>query len=384
MKKQTSYLTFFLLFCLFNALNAGFYSFINIPLGFCSYVLLFFVIFVLVSENNFCFDKFVFPFILAFLWLVFLLLWKNMGTFLGLYSWFLGSLVFFALSFIDIESNLFSRFFFASFIFSLLFSFFEIFTGLHLPSSRFFDNSFSSQIFFGFHIPTFYFTNENDFSAYLIVSFCYVRAIFYKKKILIDIILLPFVIFILFISSARLCLIAITIYYFYRFYMKINKKLRYFLYFLMCIVTLYLFIKLFIPYLINNIQSAKSSIIRVNLLIISLKNIFIEKNFLGLGPAAFPSIIGVNAKTHMIVDPHNWFMELGVEVGLIFLILYILFIIKYFMYEKEKLFRAFFVVFLICNFCSSRFSGILWNWFFLAVFMKRYFSLKKCDNYLID
>lgn len=384
MKKATNSIFIVLLLVFFNALNAGIYTFIPLPIGFCSYMLLFLFICFFIAENNFNLKKFIIPFIIAFFWLTILLLWKHKGTFFGLYSWFLGVLICFAFCFIDEKKSYFSLFLLLGLIFSLLFSYFEIFTGFHLPQSRFVVDSISSKTHIGLHVPTFYFTNENDFVAFLVLLFCYVRLQFKKKKVLLDLLILPLVFFIIYIANARLCLLSLMVYYLYFLFMRINKKKRYCLFFLVGAIFIYVFIKIIIPYLINlnNMQSSKSIIIRVNLLILSLKNIFVEKNFLGLGPASFSTIVNDTSRTNTIVDPHNWFMELGVEAGLLFLVIYFLFIVKYFIYEKDKYFCALFIVFLICNSCSSRFSGILWNWFFLAMFVKRFFQIR-CHRFNI-
>ena len=372
-------LTFFTLFILFNALCAGIYSIIPISgFGVVSYIFLFLLLFYLECENGFYLQKSRYSFICTFLWLTILLIWKQKGTISGLYSWFLGGLVFFLFSYIYKSPKKISIFIYITLIIALLFALFEMLTGIHLPLSRFVKGSYNLKSFFGLNIPCFYFTNENDFSAYLILAFCFLRSVRYNEKKILDLFILPVLLLILFVAGARLCLIGLFIYYLYFFFMKLERRIRLVGSICISFVSLFLFIKVFLPYITNlqNIQSTKSIVIRTNLFLLSLKNIFIEKNYIGLGPASFPTIVDLDAGTGTIIDPHNWFMELGVEAGVFFLILYLLFIVLYFKYEFYKPYKAFFIVFLICNFCSSRFCGILWNWFFLSFFIYRFYFLR--------
>lgn len=368
------------LFVLFISLNAGLFSIFPISgLGFVSYMSLFIMIYYVTIENKFMLKKFSLPYIITFLWLLFLVIVKPQGTFNGLYTWFLGGLIFFSFFYIEENENFHFYFIFASFLLAFFFSLVEIFSGIHFPLSRFVKNNFSSVTHLGLHIPTYYFTNENDFCAFFTLLFCLLRTVRYSKRIFFDILFLPYIIFCLIISDAKICLIALFMYYTYIILMKINKKLRFFIYVVIFILFIFVFVNFIIPFIINliNLNSTKSIIIRINLVLLALDNIFNKNNFWGLGPGSFPSIVNnSNFNTGTIVDPHNWFIELGVEAGLIFLIFYIVFILKYFIIENNKCYRAFFVVFLICNFCSSRFTGILWNWFFLALFFKRLFYIK--------
>ncbi len=379
---KSNYIIFLLI--LFNAICAGIYTIIPISgIGFASYMILFLFLLILEIDNNLLIKSFSLPYLFAFCWLFILLIIKHKGTFFGLYSWFLGGLITMSFFYIeDVDEQIF-LFIFLTFVSAILFSLFEMFTGFHLPISRFLKDSVSSRSYFGLHIPSFYFTNENDFSAYLVLSFCFLRSFRYKKRILYDIFLLPLLLFVIIIAKARLCILGIFIYYFFFFLFRIDRKKRIICYFLFGFIFSIIFFKLVIPYITNlrNMQSTNSIIIRVNLLLLALNNIFIQKNYFGLGPASFPSIVGLDAGTGTIIDPHNWFMELGVEAGLPFLCLYIFFIIAYVRNEKNNYIKSLFIVFLFCNFCSSRFSGILWNWFYLAFFIKRYYNLK--NNYLV-
>ena len=375
---------------LFLALCAGMFSFIPL-FGVCTYVLLFLMLFFMFAENQFSVKKYFCIFILAFLWLTALLVIKRLGTFAGLYAWFLGGMIVFSLTLMErFDTDSVWLFLFCSFMISLFFCLIEMCTGFHLPTSRFSKLSLVVKSYFGLYVPSFYFTNENDFCGYFVVAFFLCRLIDHCHRLIYDIFLFPIVFFIIFIAGARLCMIALFVYYFFIIMMHVPKKKRAWLYIVATIIVAFVFLKYALPYISNmrNAGSAKSLIIRVNLLIVSLQNIFVQHNFLGLGPSSFPSIIGSSSMTSDIIDPHNWFMELAIEAGLPFLILYIYFILTYLRHEKCKEYKATFIAFLICNFCSSRFSGILWNWFFLAFFVKRFFLISRkekcCSDYSKD
>ena len=362
------------------------FSFIHL-FGVCTYALLFFMVFFMFAENQFSVKKYFCIFVFVFLWLFVLLITKHLGTFAGLYAWFLGGMIIYSLTLIEsFDTYSIWMFLFCSFLISICFCLIEMYTGFHLPVSRFSKLSLEAKSYFGLYVPSFYFTNENDFCGYLVMVFFLCRLIDRHRRLLYDIFLFPIVLFIIFIAGARLCMVATFVYYYFIIMMNVSKKKRIFVYVVAIIISVLVFFKIVLPYITNmrNIGSARSSIIRVNLLIASLQNIFVQHNFFGLGPFSFPSIIGSSSMTNGIVDPHNWFMELAVEAGLPFLFIYIFFILSYFRHEKCKEYKGVFIVFLICGFCSSRFSGILWNWFFLAFFMKRFFLIRRKENCCSD
>lgn len=372
-----SFYNYFILL-LFFVLNAGFFSIIPISgIGFATYMFLFVNLLFLCFQTGFKIKKYVIIFCFAFIWLFILLLIKKRGTYYGLYSWFLGGLIFFSYNYLDEESKGFKELLVLSLLFALFFSYIEVFSGFHFPSSRFIINKDYSKTWLGVDIPAYYFTNENDFSAMLVTTFFLLRSICKKEKIIYDVIILPLVFIILYLAGARLCMIAVFTYYFYLGLKRISKKKRIVIIGALLIIFLYFVLHKILPRIISlrNDSSTMSSIVRINLLLVALRTIFVEKQLFGLGPAAFPSIITENSGTASVIDPHNWFMELGVEAGLIFLLLYCFFIFHYMKKEQDNTYKAMFLVFLICNFCSSRFSKILWNWFFLSFFIKRFYTI---------
>ncbi len=115
-----------------------------------------------------------------------------------------------------------------------------------------------------------------------------------------------------------------------------------------------------------NYDYVASDVIRINLFVASVKNIFLEHNVLGLGPGAFPSIIGINSGTGIIVDPHNFLAEIAVECGLLVLVLFFVLVWKILKRENDRLLKISLYIFFITGFCSSRFASNLWNWFFMT------------------
>ena len=389
-RKPKTSLYFLYLLVLFAALNAGIFGLIPIRgLGTLTYLLFSILLFYITSKNFFYIKKFCIPFCLAFVWLLFLFFVKSSGTLNGLYQWFLGGLVVISFNYLDENDGLLSSFVLFTLVLTLFFSLFEMISGFHISLSRYSQNNMSSQTPLGLHIPTFFFVNENDFCSFLILLFFYSRALYKKKRILFDIVVLPYVVLCLWVANARLCLIALSFYYFYIVISKFNKKARFCLYAISAIIFMCICIERIIPVFLEdyNYGLNKSIRVRLNLILIAMENIFTQKQFLGFGAASFPNIVGVDPRTAGIVDPHNFYIELGVEVGLLFLVFYLIFILFYLKYEKDKLFKGLFLVFLITSFCSSRFSRDLWNWFFLALFLKRFFYLwrykkkkNSCDN----
>ena len=364
-------------------MNAGLLGLIPIRgLGSFMYLSLSILLFYVASKTSFKIKKFCIPFCLAFLWLLFLFFVKSSGTLNGIYQWFLGGLVVIGFNYLEENDEFVSVFVLLTLILALCFSLFEMISGFHISWSRYSGNNLSSMTPLGLHIPTFYFVNENDFCSALILLFFYSRAVYRTRRIVFDIVVLPYVVLCLWVANARLCMIALTVYYFYMIVSKFNKKIQLVLYVITATIIILICIEKIIPALLEayNYNSKKSTIIRLNLILIAIENIFIKKNFFGLGAASFPDIVGMNPKTAGILDPHNFYIELGVEVGLLFLVIYLIFILFYLKTEKNKLFKGLFLVFLITGLCIGRFSRELWNWFFLAFFLKRFFYLKRCNK----
>ena len=359
------------LLLLFLTLNAGLLSSIQ-GLGVFFYAITILLAFYLFTVSSFKLKKYITVCLMIFLWLIFLTLFSNRATFAGLYAYFLGVCILFFISLLNFEKKKDVLFYVnflvgLSFYFALLFILFEIFTGFHLPISRFIkDNLSSNSNVLGLHIPTYIFTNENDLSAFIIISFFLLRS-FNKKNLYFDITLSPIVFFIIFVSSSRLCLLIFVFYYLFIIVSKL-KKLKKPIFIFVSIFILLFTIKNF-----NTIFSSGSLLIRLNLVLLALSNIINEKNIFGYGPSSFPSIVNDSLYTAEIINPHNFFIEIAVEAGVFVLLLYLFFSLSFVMKEKNKYITVSFIVFFVCNLCSSSFVPILWNWFFLGFYLKYYY-----------
>lgn len=217
-------------------------------------------------------------------------------------------------------------------IFMVLLGLVEILTGFHLPTSRYNDPEviYDNVVYLGVATGTFY--NQNDFSVFLSICFPFVFMYFFNgrrfSKIITGISLLLLLLIII-ENDARLVLIAIVfqiLLFIFLSNITIVRKIT----FSTLIAVVLVILLLTNPQLIESykeihqdiIQGSGSTIVRINLILNGLIMLY-ESYFLGVGVDNFTENVNPLIYTGNIVDPHNWWIEILAEHGLIIFIGYI-------------------------------------------------------------
>lgn len=207
----------------------------------------------------------------------------------------------------------------------------EILTGFHLPTSRLmdFDNTVGNT-----RVATGPFYNENDFSVFLSICFPFIMQRIFKSSLinkLTSAILLSIMIIIVIINDAKLVLIAMGIQFLILLFVLNISILRKFMITIFSVILIMLVVSNN-PQITDSFNTIKndlnnqggSTYIRINL----IKNALYlasESNYLGIGIDNFPLIVKTNkiVPTFGFTDPHNWWMELLVEQGIIIFTIFI-------------------------------------------------------------
>lgn len=230
-------------------------------------------------------------------------------------------------------------------LFTLLFigiSLWEMTSFSHLPSSRFTKKNIFT------YIPTAVFTNENDLGSAFV---CYIpflllylkRKLHFLVKILLSVALLYFMIVII-ISGARLALIASSIILlgYWLFFTRKKTKIITCISILLVLTAFYYFspthvkiTKLLIEEQIESLSTDNESIytssvqIRLRLFKIGYR-FLVESKLLGVGNGNFEAHMNPTemVETGNIFNPHNLFLEIGVNNGIIILLFFIYIYLK--------------------------------------------------------
>jgi len=208
---------------------------------------------------------------------------------------------------------------FIIFLFQQVLAFLEIFYGIHISNSRYYEGIIN--------VPTGFFNNENDFATFLIISLSILLFFINTRNIVFISVILLFTVFIIFETKSRTNII--TLFLFLILYIKIfNKKM---LAFLIVILTLVLIV-------INNepffnlleidkiINSADESIsVRYNNIVLSISAVLDSYTF-GIGAGGMENYISKNSFNNSgITAVHNWYFEILGNFGLIIFLGYLIF-----------------------------------------------------------
>lgn len=174
------------------------------------------------------------------------------------------------------------------------------------------------------------FHNENDFSLFLgfLFPFLIIGILKSKKSFkCLFLILTLFLTYLVYFNNSKLVLIMLVfqVFCFFIFikWKKFSSSVKYLVSFFCVIFLIVTVIGVLIPYTIELVKASfnNSANIRLNL-ILTLKYSMLETHFLGAGIGNFKFVIDPNLYTGGIVNPHNWWVELMVEHGLLIFILY--------------------------------------------------------------
>lgn len=271
---------------------------------------------------------------------------------------------------------------------------FECATGFHLPMSYFHDGTVTH--LGGRRAATGVFYSENDFSSFLT---CFMPVMLYGRRgRTISFFSMIGVLYVDYINDANICLIAIIIAIsFYLIFIKKygkngRKVVSGMLIVLGCIVVVYVWNNLKdlsnVSTLIRTIYVQYSSMAlsegslyaRLVIYADSLKAA-LHTAFLGIGPAAFSNYFYAHPSLSGLVNPHNLYLEMLVEYGLVITGAFIFEIFKMIHTLRKKAImcsnkgiRLKYIVgcemlVLYCFVCiaSSSFIGYAWQWIVMTI-----------------
>lgn len=280
------------------------------------------------------------------------------------------------------------------YLFMISLGLFEIITGFHLPMSYFRDPTIT---FLGSRrAATGVFYSENDYSSF-ITAFVPVM-LMKKKNWMMSIFGLSGAVYINTMNDANICLIAMVagIVFYFVFIKKYGKRgqsiLRGFL--IVMVVIAIIFIWRNIDSLSNNVtllnvirtqqlnagKSQGSLYVRMIMYADSLKAA-VNTYGLGIGPAAFANYFIAHPSASHLVNPHNMYLEVLVEYGLIITVIFIHGIFKLVnqtrkntqkFFEKKSVNKYLIVCEILLVYCvvciaSSSFIGYAWQWVLIAL-----------------
>lgn len=290
----------------------------------------------------------------------------------------------------------------------IIIGFWEHLTGNHFPISKHY-NELRSWLMFR---PTGVFHNPNDYAAFLSISIPFGLAMYrYNRKILYRLLGIVFVLsaFYLIIetgSRANIIAVLLEIIFIFLFLMNINRKTKFILTVSILIIVLFLFFGNNISQYYDKIFVEITSIgrqvdlmegsmgVRINLIKNSLLFLYKTAGFgVGAGNAEYYMADFSQYNTYGILNPHNWWLEILVNYGLLVFAGYLLFyfgiifnlwkIFKKSLSKIEKMICESLLVSLVGFFFASMSSSSIlaftpqWLLFAFALSFINYFHRKK-------
>jgi teichuronic acid biosynthesis protein TuaE len=265
-------------------------------------------------------------------------------------------LIYFSTYYIDNEKDLKSLFILWIICFGVLIiiGFWEHLTGNHLQISKHY-NELISRVMFR---PTGVFPNTNDYATFLSISIPFGIAMFrYYKQTLyrllgIAIVLSAFYLIVETGSRANIIAILLEIIFIFLFLMNINRKTKFILTVSILIIVLFLFFgnniyqyydKIFVEITsigrqVNLIEGSMS--VRINLIKNSLLFLYKTAGFgVGAGNAEYYMENFPQYNTYGILNPHNWWLEILVNYGVLVFAGYLLFYFRM-IFNLWKIFKS--------------------------------------------
>lgn len=207
----------------------------------------------------------------------------------------------------------------------------ELITGYHFPQSN-----YSEEIVLDISRATSVFANENDFGLFLVMIFPLILLSKTKKKLsIMKYITILLLLALLYYNDSKSALIAITIQFI--FFILFTKKTAFVKSLLILITSTLIILSInkitdfFAPILIQLNNGYGSAYVRLNVYkngILALR----DSNYLGVGPGNFETSVIMYYETFGIINPHNWWIELATNYGLLIFSLYLLLIILLMIY----------------------------------------------------
>lgn len=201
----------------------------------------------------------------------------------------------------------------------------EIITKNHLPTSRIFIDDIVKE-----RISTGIFYNENDLGLFFVMIF---PLVYYNNLIYFKLVK-PFILFcitvIIVLNSSKAALISLIIQSLFMILFSEKSKrwkIRIYTFFaLLGLVFLSQIINFFSPIVSQILDAQGSTYLRLDVYIKGLKALR-ESYYLGVGPGNFESALIEMFGKVRIINPHNWWIELLVNSGVVLFSLYLVFFV---------------------------------------------------------
>ncbi|MCM3088667.1 O-antigen ligase family protein [Bhargavaea ginsengi] len=241
---------------------------------------------------------------------------------------------------------------------------FEYLSGYHLSTSRYSDprtyNSFNVD---NINAVTATFYNENNYSLFLSICAPFIMIQIIKGNLitkLVNLLMLSSIFFLVIINDAKLVLAGLILQtIILLIFFKIPRLIKLTYTFVFFVLTLYIvntgFLDEYNKAYDEIVNGYGSNYVRLNL----YKSGFymlLESNFLGVGPKNFGLNLHPELYTAEIVNPHNWWIELLAEYGVIifigFLALYIWILIQLYKIYRQKRITSDITFALFLSFCG--------------------------------
>ena len=212
----------------------------------------------------------------------------------------------------------------------------EIITGSHLPTSRFYveemvSNRKANGVFY----------NENDLGLFFVMIFPLVYYNDSKKFKLFKVSSLVCIPVIILLNDNKAALISIAIQIVFMILFSDRSrgfKLKVFLFFVLAAVVFSgQIIEIFIPIMEQLIGGYGSASVRLDVYIKGLYALR-KSNYLGVGPGNFGLSLTELFGEQLITDPHSWWVELLVNSGVVIFCLYLVFFVGMII-ETYKIYR---------------------------------------------
>lgn len=266
----------------------------------------------------------------------------------------------------------------------------EILFDLHLPMSKFDENSISIDgVSFERHFASVTFFNQNTYTLVLIYAFPFILArLLQCKKILLHLfqwLLVACFFYIIIINSSRaglLCTI-ISFIIFLRYYGKSNfkyKKFTLFCFFIFIVTVLVYYSKEILLQISLRFAATGGEIFNDSTRTFIIYNCFklIFDTPLWLGSGVGSMIASLSTIDRLVPYPHNLFLEIWIQNGWVVLLFFILMLMKFFLsiFKMSSSIARFIMISTLITFpVSSVLNSTYLNWTFFWIWFASIFIL---------
>ncbi len=270
---------------------------------------------------------------------------------------------------------------------------FEILSGRHLETSCFCDSSYIrtiSQIYgeVNFYQATGFQYGTNDFCSFLV--FFFPVFLNHRKQKWFDYLMIGAIAVICAVNSATLCMLTLILGLSFYYFKKQKMKFRNILQILAVLMLLFAVqdwlqsvngnvfsLTAELENHLNNYRAGGGSSYSRFWTYMESFAVAADSFFAGLGPANFTSYVIANPSKSMLLNPHNLWLEIFTEYGILILTLYVILLCTLFykmngIYKRDRIQKALLIQVMLINYIivgivPSTFISYLYQWILLAL-----------------